>query len=117
MSSITNAALRDLYRTSTAFILTSEQEGLGIAAMEAMACGLPVVSTRCGGPSTYIIEGVNGYFTDDEPHELAQCSLALLRDARELRRFSEAASARIEDDFSERVWNPKFDTILESLPS
>lgn len=109
--------LRELYRTSSAFLLTSEQEGLGIAAMEAMACGLPAVSTRCGGPATYIIEGVNGYFTNDEPHELAQCVLGLLRDERLLREMSQAASDRIERDFSERVWNPHFDQILESLPS
>lgn len=109
--------LRELYRTSAAFVLTSEQEGLGIAAMEAMACGLPVVSTRCGGPETYIIEGVNGFFTNDEPHELAQCVLSILRDGRLLSELSAAAAERIESDFSERVWNPEFDEILASLPT
>lgn len=117
VTEVSNESLRELYRASTAFILTSEQEGLGIAAMEAMACGLPVVSTRCGGPSTYIIEGVNGYFTDDKPHELAQCALSLVRDPITLRQFSEAACTRIREDFSEQVWNPKFDQILESLPT
>jgi glycosyltransferase involved in cell wall biosynthesis len=114
---LSNEELRELYRTSTAFMLTSEQEGLGIAAMEAMACGLPVVSTRCGGPETYIIEGVNGYFTDDEPHELAQCVLDLLRNSSTRARMASAAAERIQSDFSERVWNPKFDEILASLPT
>jgi glycosyltransferase involved in cell wall biosynthesis len=116
-ASLTTDELRELYRTSSTFLLTSEQEGLGIAAMEAMACGLPAVSTRCGGPATYIIEGVNGYFTNDEPHELAQCILGLLRDPRLLNEMSAAAAERIEADFSERVWNPEFDRILESLPT
>ena len=44
--------LVDLYRRATLFVMPSRQEGLGIVVLEAMACGLPVVSTRCGGPET-----------------------------------------------------------------
>ena len=42
------------------FAVPSHQEGLCIAALEAMACGVPVISTRCGGPEDFISDGHNG---------------------------------------------------------
>ena len=45
------------------FLLSSNEEGLGLVIGEAMAAGLPVVSTRCGGPETFVVEGVTGYLT------------------------------------------------------
>ncbi|UIP00997.1 glycosyltransferase family 4 protein [Halobaculum sp. CBA1158] len=49
------------YQRAAVFALPSNQEGLGIVGLEAQSCGTPVVSTRCGGPSDYIIDGENGF--------------------------------------------------------
>ena len=54
--------LIQLYHHADFFVLSSKEEGLGIVVMEAMAAGLPVISTDCGGPSSLIDEGENGYF-------------------------------------------------------
>lgn len=48
-----------LYANATC--LTSNYEGLGIAALEAFSMGVPVISTPSGGPSDIIISGLNGY--------------------------------------------------------
>ena len=48
-----------LYADATC--LTSNYEGLGIAALEAFSMGVPVISTPSGGPSDIIISGLNGY--------------------------------------------------------
>jgi glycosyltransferase involved in cell wall biosynthesis len=58
-----------LYRESTLFVLSSNEEGFGIVLIEAMASGVPVVSTRCGGPETVVADGKTGYLTPVGDHE------------------------------------------------
>jgi glycosyltransferase involved in cell wall biosynthesis len=84
--------------------------------MEAMACGLPVISTRCGGPETFIEDNVTGFFVSDDPREIAQQMRELATNPELRSRMGEAARARIENYFSERVWNTKFEELLSSLP-
>jgi len=55
------------------FVLTSEIEGFCLACIEAMAIGLPVVSTNVAGPDQYIVDGFNGYLVkNDDKSEIAQ---------------------------------------------
>jgi len=49
------------------FVIPSHQEGLCIAALEAMACGMPVVSTRCGGPEDFVLPDQTGALLAAEP--------------------------------------------------
>ena len=51
----------DYLQSADASCLTSNYEGLGIAALEAFSMGVPVLSTPSGGPSDIIISGINGY--------------------------------------------------------
>ena len=55
--------LYDLYRNALCFVLSSDEEGLGIVLLEAMASGAPVVSTACGGPETAVVQGETGLLT------------------------------------------------------
>ena len=73
------------YRAADVFALPSLQEGLCIAALEAMSCGLPVVSTRCGGPESYICDGQNGFFVPVGDYHAMACKLVLLLTSSELR--------------------------------
>ncbi|MEB3317221.1 MAG: glycosyltransferase family 4 protein [Cyanobacteriota bacterium] len=58
--------LAGLLQTLDLFAIPSHQEGLCIAALEAMACGVPVVSTRCGGPEDYVQPGVTGELVEEK---------------------------------------------------
>ena len=52
---------------SDIFVLTSDSEGLPLACLEAMACGLISVVTDCGGTSEIIKDGINGFLTEKNP--------------------------------------------------
>jgi glycosyltransferase involved in cell wall biosynthesis len=59
------------------FVIPSHQEGLCIAAMEAMACGAPVVSTRCGGPEDFVLADRTGLLVDRDPAAMAAAIAAI----------------------------------------
>ncbi|WLI88018.1 glycosyltransferase family 4 protein [Massilia sp. R2A-15] len=66
------AELVTLYQNAAVFALASDEEGLGVVILEAMACGVPVVATRCGGPDGIITEGKDGFLVAlDSPSEMA----------------------------------------------
>src|SRR5438045_8382515 len=50
-----------LYQRAAVFALPSDDEGLGSVILGAMACGVPVVATRCGGPEGIITDATDGF--------------------------------------------------------
>ncbi len=65
---LTPAELADVMQSLDLFVIPSHQEGLCLAALEAMACGVPVVSTRCGGPEEIRAERSHGPAGASQPH-------------------------------------------------
>src|SRR5262249_4564709 len=54
-------ALVALYQRAAVFALSSDEEGFGMVVLEAMACGIPVVSTSSGGPDSIVRDGLDGF--------------------------------------------------------
>ncbi len=52
--------LPELYRDASVYLQASHEEGLGVSVLEAMACGIPVVSTESAGTKETVIDGVTG---------------------------------------------------------
>lgn len=90
---LSREGLGDFYRSLDVFAIPSEQEGFGIVGIEAMACGVPVVSTRCGGPEDYVRDGQTGFLVDHRPEAMAERLIQIAADRDLRRRLSEAARA------------------------
>lgn len=98
---VPHGQLPAIYQNAMAFVLSSEEEGLGIVLQEAMACGLPVVSTACGGPETIIEHGRNGLLVPvGDADALAGAMRRLVEDADGRRRMSLAALERARSEFT-----------------
>ena len=65
-------ALRELYGRAHVFVLPSERESFGIAALEARTAGLPVVAMRASGARDFIVHGVNGLLASDDAELVRQ---------------------------------------------
>jgi glycosyltransferase involved in cell wall biosynthesis len=108
--------LTRLYRHADLFALSSKEEGLGLVIAEAMASGVPVVSTDCGGPSTLIAEGKTGYLTPvGDPDALADRMQTVLENPDHARELGERGRARIEEHFSEEAAGQKFLEVYDQL--
>lgn len=90
-----------LYQGAEMFVLSSNQEGLGISILEAAACGLPVVTTKCGGPESVVIENETGYIVPiDDDEAMADRIMALSSDPELMARLRRASAARAREFFS-----------------
>jgi D-inositol-3-phosphate glycosyltransferase len=75
----TGPALADLYRASDLVAVPSHNESFGLVALEAQACGTPVVAAAVGGLVTAVQDGVSGVLVDGhDPHDWAHVLAKLL---------------------------------------
>lgn len=82
LGAISRDAVREAMRAANCFVLPSLAENFGVVLIEALATGLPVISTRCGGPEDFIDERVGILLQPGDEDGLAR-ALVTLRDAPE----------------------------------
>ena len=105
-----------LLSVSDVFLLPSSQESFGLAALEAMACGLPVVASRVGGLAELVEEGVSGFLRP--PHDLrgmADAIVRLLTDDVLYASASAAARATAEGRFRDSIVVPMYESYYEDI--
>jgi L-malate glycosyltransferase len=89
-----------LLSSADLFLLPSAQESFGLAALEAMACEVPVVASNVGGLPEVISHGVTGFLRDPGDLDgMADDAIALLTDPVLHRTIADAARARVRDEF------------------
>jgi asparagine synthase (glutamine-hydrolysing) len=99
-SDLSRVQMRDWLQTLDVFVLPSHQEGLCISALEAMACSVPVVSTRCGGPEEFVIQGVTGCLVDPCPRNMARAVASIIGDAELRSRLALSARSLVEQRYT-----------------
>ena len=95
------SAMEQVWPRIGLLIMTSRHEGLPMAALEAMAHGIPVISSRVGALPRLIEHGVNGYLCDVEQLDQFKKYLqAWLSDVTHRQQLAKAARLRLENEYS-----------------
>ncbi|MEM1356922.1 MAG: N-acetyl-alpha-D-glucosaminyl L-malate synthase BshA [Bacteroidota bacterium] len=108
-------AIEELLAVSDVFLLPSESESFGLAALEAMACQVPVISSNIGGIPEVNIDGQTGFLSGvGMVDKMAEDALKILKDDEVLSRFRSAALAQAARfDIEEIV--PKYESYYQAV--
>jgi len=91
-------AVEEILSVSDLFLMPSESESFGLAALEAMACKVPVITTNAGGLPELNVDGFCGYMSNvGDIEDMAAHAIEILKDDETLKRFKENAFTRAQD--------------------
>jgi N-acetyl-alpha-D-glucosaminyl L-malate synthase BshA len=91
-------AIEEILSVSDLFLMPSQSESFGLAALEAMACKVPVISSNTGGLPELNLEGVTGFLRDvGDVDGMAERSVYILEDDERLDIFKDNALARAKE--------------------
>lgn len=98
------------------FLLPSAQESFGLAALEAMACEVPVVASKVGGLPEVVEDGVSGFLRDpDDIDGMAKAAIALLSDRALQETFAKAGLHRVKKHFCADRVVPRYISFYEEI--
>lgn len=108
-------AVEELLAVSDLFIMPSSKESFGLAALEAMAVEVPVISSNIGGIPEVNIHGKTGFLSDvGNVDEMSEYAIQLLRDEEQLKEFKVNALAQAQNFAIETIL-PKYEAYYEHI--
>lgn len=111
-----HASVDELLSCSDLFLLPSASESFGLAALEAMACGSPVVATNTGGLPEVVPDGEAGYLLDvGDVEGMTEAAVRLLSDEDRWQAASDAARAVAVERFSSERVVPLYERYYERV--
>jgi len=85
-------AVEEILSVSDLFLMPSSSESFGLAALEAMACRVPIISTNIGGLPELNEQGITGFLSDvGDIEEMSKNAIHILEDCDRLEKFKQAA--------------------------
>jgi glycosyltransferase involved in cell wall biosynthesis len=106
---VSDEELNEIASTATAFIAPMEED-FGIAPVEAMASGLPVIAYKAGGAMDYVIEGKSGVFFEEQT---VDSLVAVLQDFQSSK-FKEKVVRAKAGEFSKEIFKEKIEKFVAS---
>ena len=107
------------YQNSSFFVLGSDYESFGLVLVEAMACGIPVVSVNCPfGPAEIIDDGVTGLLSGNTSKDLSEKMEWMITheaERREMGRQAHQAAARYQQDVVMKEWESIYSSVLRNV--
>lgn len=108
-------AVEEILSVSDLFLMPSESESFGLAALEAMACKVPVITTNVGGLPELNINGVTGFMNDvGDVEGMAKNALYILEDCDRLAKFKKAALKQAKN-FDLALILPKYEDYYKEV--
>ena len=105
----------DVLRGGDLFLLPSETESFGLAALEAMACGVPVIASRTGGIPEVVTEGESGFLAPvGDVETMTARAIEVLRDPERLEDMRRRAVLRAADFSADRIV-PQYEHLYEDV--
>jgi len=104
--------VRDLLREMDVFVLSSRTEGLPVALLEAMSCGLPCIATDVGGVADALSTGGGLVVPRKDPMALSDALVRMIQDTELRSRTGEAARKSAKDHFDRAVMFQEYERIL-----
>ncbi len=103
-------------RTTGFFVSSSTTEGISLTLLEAMAVGLPIVTTDVGGNPEIVVPGVTGELVSPrQPEQLAASMLQMIHQRQEWPALGAAARSRVEQHFNIRVMVEQYEDLYSTL--
>jgi len=108
-------AIEEILSVCDLFMMPSESESFGLAALEAMACQVPVISSNAGGMPELNIHGVTGFLSEvGDVDDMANKAIALLSDPDKLQQFRKNALEQAKK-FDIHVIMPQYEKFYQKV--
>jgi N-acetyl-alpha-D-glucosaminyl L-malate synthase BshA len=108
--------IEHLYRQSHLFLLLSEYESFGLSALEALACGTPVIASRSGGLTEVVQDGTTGYLCDvGAIDQIAGRAVEALSDEQAWTNMSDAGRIDARQRYCKEMILPMYETLYRQV--
>ncbi len=108
--------LVEILNSADLFLIPSQSESFGLAALEAMACGIPVISSSVGGLPELIRHNETGFIAEiGDIDRMAKYSIDLLTNEKKHKLFSENARKRAVENFDISIVLPQYENFYNKI--
>ncbi|MEW6507878.1 MAG: N-acetyl-alpha-D-glucosaminyl L-malate synthase BshA [Bacteroidota bacterium] len=102
-------AIEEILTSADLFLMPSQSESFGLSALEAMACGVPVISTSVGGLPELVIHNQTGYIAEiGDVDRIAKYTTELLTNEKKYKSFSKNSRERAVNNFDKNLILPQY---------